>query len=220
MAFDECAEYFEFIRDSLRNVLLDTDKFIEQRDLVNDDVFWRTFIQKVSQTQKVEPLLWDCKETLTMWHVSKNPERDRARVTLCEDVASFANASGGGLVVGVTDKREIIGIADGHELESKLKFAADVLSKQLDYPRELFRLRQVVAKGKDGPDKVCLIVVVAQACEPVGVHDGAGHYTYPVRRETGMARVSRDEILNPKIHMKSDNYEFLRELYQFVYEKK
>jgi hypothetical protein len=27
------------------------------------------------------------------------------------------------------------------------------------------------------------------------VHDGAGHYTFPVRRETGLTRVSREEIL-------------------------
>lgn len=51
------------------------------------------------------------------------------------------------------------------------------------------------------------------------MHGGAGHYTFPVRRETGLTRVSREEILNPKIHIKSDNYDFLRELYQFVHEK-
>jgi hypothetical protein len=154
-----------------------------------------------------------------MWHVDKNPERDLAKVTFSEDVASFAKASGGVLVIGVTDQRKIVGIGNGHELENKLKFAADVLSKQLDYPREITRLRQIVVPGKDSTDKICLVAVIAQACEPVGVHDGAGHYTYPVRHETGLTRVSRDDILNPKIHMKSDNYDFLRELYQFVNEK-
>jgi predicted HTH transcriptional regulator len=203
----------------MRNILLDIDKFIEQGDLVNDDAFWRSFIQKVTQTQKVEPLLWDCKETLTMWHLEKNPERDQAKVTFCEDVASFANARGGVLVVGVTDKREIVGIGSGHELENRLKFASDVLAAHLDYPRNITRLRQVAVKGKDGTDKVCLVVVVAQACEPVGVRDGAGRYTFPVRRETGLTRVSREEIFNPKMHIKSDSYEFLRELYQFVHEK-
>src|SRR6267142_2199916 len=34
MAFDECAEYFQMLRDSLRNVLLDTDKYIERRELL------------------------------------------------------------------------------------------------------------------------------------------------------------------------------------------
>jgi hypothetical protein len=219
MAFDKCAEYFEFIRDSLRNILLDIDKFVEQRDFVNDDYFWREFIKKVTQTAKAEPLLWDCKETLTMWHVTKEPERTSAKVTFCEDVASFANARGGVLIIGVTDKREIVGIGSGRELENKLKFAAEVLAKHLEYPREICRLRQIIVPGKDGADKVCLVVVVAAACEPVGVNDGAGRYTYPVRRETGLTRVGRDEILGPRIHVKSDNYDFLRELYQFVHGK-
>jgi hypothetical protein len=219
MAFEECAEYFEFIRDSLRNILLDIDKFVEQRDFVNDDAFWRAFIKKVAQTPKAEPQLWDCKETLTMWHVDKEPERTSAKVTFCEDVASFANARGGVLIIGVTDKREIVGIGSGRELENKLKFAAEVLAKHLEYPRDICRLRQIVVPDRDGADKVCLVVVVAAACEPVGVNDGAGRYTYPVRRETGLTRVARDEILNPKIHIKSDNYDFLREIYQFVHEK-
>jgi Putative DNA-binding domain len=218
-AFHECAEYFEQIRDSLRNVLLDVEKFVEQRNLVSDDAFWRDFIVKAARTPKAETQLWDLKETLTMWHVEKNPERDQAKVTFCEAVASFANARGGVLVIGVTDKREIVGIGNGRELENKLKFAADVLAKHIEYPREIVRLRQAVMARKDGTDRVCLVVVIAQACEPAGVNDGSGRYTYPVRRETGLMRVPRDEVLNPKIHMKSDNHEFLRELYQFLHEK-
>ena len=154
-----------------------------------------------------------------MWHVNKNPERDKAKVTFGEDIAGFANASGGVLIVGITDKREIVGIGGGHELENRLKFASDVLAAHLEYPRTITRLQQVVVHDKHGSDKVCLLVVIAQACEPVGVNDGAGRYTYPIRRETGLTRVSRDEIFNPKRHMKSDNYDFLGELYRFVREK-
>jgi hypothetical protein len=218
MAFEEFAEYFELVRDSLRNILLDIGKFIEQRDLVNDDAFWRSFIEKATQSQKAEPLLFDFKETLTMWHTKTTPETERAKVVFCEDVASFANARGGVLIIGVTDNREIVGIGSGRELENRLKFASDVLSKHVEYGREIIRLRQVVLPGKDGKDKICLVIVVADACEPVGVHDGQGHYTYPVRRETGLTRVSRDEVLNPKLYQKSDNYDFLRELYQFVHQ--
>ncbi len=50
------------------------------------------------------------------------------------------------------------------------------------------------------------------------VHDGNGHYSYPVRRETGIARPSRLEIASPKSHMKHDNYDFLRDLNQFIRE--
>jgi len=57
MAFDECGEYFEMIRDSLRNIVLDVEKFIERREFVKDDAFWRALITKVSRTPKAETLL-------------------------------------------------------------------------------------------------------------------------------------------------------------------
>lgn len=52
MAFDECAEYFELIRDSLRNILLDIEKLIEERNFVNDVTretwqFWNCFTPRV-----------------------------------------------------------------------------------------------------------------------------------------------------------------------------
>jgi hypothetical protein len=104
LAFEEFAEYFELVRDSLRNILLDVAKFVEQRDFVNDDAFWQSFIQKAIQTKKSENSLWDFKETLTMWHTGtkSEPEQTKAKVTFAEDVASFANAHGGVLIIGVT----------------------------------------------------------------------------------------------------------------------
>ncbi|HEY1471815.1 MAG TPA: hypothetical protein VGF61_22440 [Candidatus Acidoferrum sp.] len=115
------------------------------------------------------------------------------------------------------DKREIVGIGSGRELENKLKFAADVLSKHIEYPREIFLLRQIVIPGKDATGKVCLVVVISQAGQAVAVHDDAGHYTFPVRRECGLTRVSRDEILRAKGTVRSDNHGFLGELYKFVH---
>jgi hypothetical protein len=186
-------------------------------DFANDDDFWRAFIGKATRTPKAEPQLWDFKETLTMWHVAKEPERTKAKITFCEDVAGFANTRGGVLIVGVTDKRDIVGIGSGRELENRLKDAADVLPKYIDYPRHVWRLQQIVIPGKDATGTVCLVVVVSQASETVGVHDGAGYYTYPVRRETGLTRVGRDEILRAKGNVKGDNLGFLGELYRFVH---
>lgn len=219
MAFDEFAEYFQLIRDSLRNILLDIENFIGLRDLLNDDGFWRAFVEKAVQTKKIENQLWDFKETLKMWHTTTSQETERAKVSFAEDAASFANARGGVLILGVTDNRQVVGIGTGRELENRLKFASDVLSKHLEYGREITRLRQIVLRGEDGQDKTCLVVVISQACQPVAVHDGAGHYTYPVRRETGLTRVSRNDILDPKSHMKSDNCDFLGEIEQFVHDR-
>jgi hypothetical protein len=110
MAFDECATYFTCLRDSLRNVLLDIDTFIEERNLLSSGSFWRAFVRKAIETQKTETQLWDFKETLPMWRIENGAEKERAKVTFTEDVASLANARGGVLVIGVTDRREIVGI--------------------------------------------------------------------------------------------------------------
>jgi hypothetical protein len=141
--YENCATYFTEIRNSLRNIELDVEKLKEQRKLLQSDNFWREFIEKARNAKTSEQQLWDFKETLTIWHVKKDPERREAKVTFAEDVASFANAWGGVLVVGVNDKREVVGIGEGRELEGRLKCARDVLAQHIKYERELVSFRQV-----------------------------------------------------------------------------
>jgi hypothetical protein len=52
--------------------------------------------------------------------------------------------------------------------------------------------------------------------EAVGVSGGAGQFTYPVRRETGISRESRRHIDGEKTHAKSDDHDFMEKLEQFV----
>ncbi len=171
-------------------------------------------IIKASKVKTAEPQLWDFKETLAVWHVKNDPERRLAKVAFAEDVASLANTSGGVLVIGVNDKREIVGISDGRNLENCLKVASDVLEEFLEYDREIVTFRQV-GIGKEC-DTICLIVVVSQACSSVGVSDGEGRFSYPVQRETGIGRVARGETPAIKSHRKSDNRDFLTVLKQFT----
>lgn len=219
MAYDACAVYFEQIRDSLRNILLDVDKFIEQRNLVSSDAFWKAVVEKAIRINSAEAQLWDFKMTLPMWHMSNGPEKELKKIEFAEDVVSFANARGGILIVGVSDQREVVGIGNVQEVENRLKFASEVLAKHLEYERPILRFHQLSLVGGDGQEKICLVVIVAQACGVVGVRDDRGRYTYPVRRETGLKRETRDALLMRKIHMKSDNYDFLSELEQFARER-
>jgi hypothetical protein len=214
-AYRECATYFTCVRDSLRNILLDIEKRVEQSKLIDSDSFWRKFILNAVKTQKTEAALWDFKETLTLWKVKTDPEKTKAKVTFAEDVASLANARGGVLVVGLRDRtREIVGFGDLRERENRLKFASQVIANHIEYEGDLVLLHQVSLPGADG-EKVCLVVIVAQACNPVGVHDGQGHYTYPVRRETGIDRVSAAAISKQKANIENDNHDFVHELNQF-----
>jgi hypothetical protein len=212
---ENCAMYFTEIRNSLRNIEIDIEKFKEQRDLLQSDKFWREFIEKASGAKTSETQLWDFKETLAIWHVKKDPERREAKVTFAEDVASFANACGGVLIVGVNDKREVVGIGEGRELENRLKFARDVLAQHIKYEREIVSFHQV-AVGEKRNEKICLIVVVSQACEAVAVSDGLGRYSYPVRRETGISREDPYDVPVRKLYRKSDNRDFMHQLKQFI----
>jgi hypothetical protein len=216
-AYEECAIYFSELRASLRNILIDIDKAQEQQTLIGSDAFWRNFVLKAVQAKKTETQLWDFKETLTIWHVKQQPEKERAKVTFAEDIASFANARGGVLVVGVNNQREIVGLGDDRDVESRLKVARDVITERLVYDRDIVRFQQVVIEAK-GLKMLCLIVIVAQAYNVVGVRDNEGRYSYPLRNETGIKRVADSDIANPKAGMKADNYDFIVELRQFVKE--
>jgi hypothetical protein len=215
-AYDECSIYFAFIRDSLKNILLDIEKYKEQQNLLLSDDFWRAFIQGAVKTHKTEGLLWDFKQTIKMWHMGGGDERERAKVAFSEDVAALANARGGALVVGVTDARDVVGVGEGRELETRLKVAADVLAGHVQYDRPLWSFHQVGVNDSQGTKKVCLIIAVDQASDVVGVRDGQGRYTYPIRRETGLTRVSSFDVVKEKAHVKNDNRDFLRDLEQFI----
>jgi len=212
----ECVSYFTRIRESLRNILIDIDTYKQQRELIYSDSFWREFIPKAAKAKTSEPQLWDFKQTLTLWHPVKNDEdRRKKRVTFAEDVASFANTSGGILIVGVNDKREIVGIGDGKELENRLKHARDALAAHIKYEHEIAAFKQVVI-GQQGGQKICLIVMISQAYKPVAVNDGTDRFSYPVRRETGISRVAREDVPVLKLHLKSDNRDFMSALIQFI----
>ena len=216
-ALSACVTYFEQVRDSFRNIQIDIEACLEQQNLLHSDGFWRDFIQKAVSSKKTETQLWDFKDTLTMWHAAGGA-KDAAAVTFCEDVASFANADGGVLIVGVTDRREIVGTGTDRDVENRLKSTSDVLAQRLHYPRPIASIHQVRLADASNVDRTCLIVASAQACEVVGVRGDRDAYTYPIRRGTGLSRVAPSEIGDPKRHLKSDNYKFLDDLLQFVRE--
>ena len=145
--------------------------------LIHNTQFWREFITKAVPLKMAEPQVWDFKETLAIWH-AEGSGKAKARLDFAQDIAAFANARGGILVVGVVDEpRHIVGVGSGKELKNWLQFARAVIADQLDYSRDLVTFKQVAST-------LCLVIVVAQACQVTGVNDGNGGLTYPVRLET------------------------------------
>jgi hypothetical protein len=214
---DECVTYFAFIRDSLRHIQNEIEKRTRRENVVFSDAFWRRLILKAVGAGKLETELWDFKETLSFWHVPRGEERARAKLDFARHVASFANARGGCLVVGVTDTRQVVGVPNpGKELENKLKNAEHVLSKHLIYPRQIFHFRQVLVPGRDGASTLCIVVAIRRAGDVAAVRDEAGQYTYPVRTGTGTTNGDPAQLRAARMREDSDSFDFLEELAQFV----
>jgi hypothetical protein len=219
----ELAEYFEQLRDSLRNILLEIDKREAQERLVTSDNFWRTFISKAARSPKTEPKYWDFKQTLSMWHIKDEPLKSEKTQKFAELVAGFANNQGGVLLVGVTDDppHKIVGlIGSSGEIENNMKYARNVISQHCSYDKDFVHFQQVNVPDEDGAYKLCLVIVIQQTVENLGVRNSDGKsFTYPLREEAGLVWKNQHTVGNHKIGTKSDNYKFLSILQQFVNEE-
>ncbi|MDE1845405.1 MAG: putative DNA binding domain-containing protein [Thaumarchaeota archaeon] len=216
----DMAEYFEFLRNALRNILLEIEEYETSDSILHDNGFWKSFVGKVIELP-IENMVWDFKVTLAMWE-AKGTMKKKKEVEFCEDIASLANMQGGVLIIGISDKmpRKVVGLED---LENKMKYTKDVIQKGITYPRDLTHFQVLALENESGEKKLCLLVVVKQAMEVVGVKnekpiedsDMKGMLilpTYPIRNETGITRISYSDVSNAKIHLKHDSYRFLTSL--------
>jgi hypothetical protein len=214
---DDFATYFEFLRQSLRNIILEIEKYNAQTELLYRESFWKNFIIKSMNVDRIENQLWDFKETFEMWHM-KNKEKEKAEIKFCEQIAAFANVNGGVLIVGVIDKtpRRIIGVPD---LENKLKFTKSTLKRYINYPTDFIHFQQILMKGESGKDVSCLLIAIAQTKDVIFVKDESGKFSYPIRLETGLGRSDYDKVKNSKINVLHDNYNFILNLDRFLHDR-
>ncbi|UZE92408.1 MAG: ATP-binding protein [Methanosarcinales archaeon] len=214
---DELATYFEFLRQSLRNIILDIKRYNAQTELLYRESFWKSFIIKAMSVNRIENQLWDFKKTLEMWH-TKYKEKKEAEIKFCEQIAAFANANGGVVIVGITDKspRRIIGVQD---LENKSKFTKEVLKRHITYSTDFVHFRQILMKDEAENDKNCLIIAIAQTKDVISVKDKLGKFSYPIRLETGLDRSNYDEIKYSKLNVLHDNHNFILNLDRFLHDR-
>lgn len=205
---DNFAVYFENIRESLRNIILEIEKYKSPMELLSRESFWQSFIAWTMSSNRVEDQLWDLKETLEMFHIVEKKEKTSAEVDFCENVASYANTRGGLLVLGVTDKhpRKVVGVKD---LENRMKFAMLILARYVDHKINFVHFQPVIMKDENGTDQNCLVIAVAQTKDVIPVKNDEGRFSYPVRLATGLDRSTYDEIKEHKQGVLRDNYEFL-----------
>lgn len=90
-------------------------------ELLTNELFLDLFISKALPTNVQENRLWDFKETYGTWYNSKPEE---LKFTLASDIAAFANNRGGLLLVGFSNKREVMGIGS---IEAKVLQSQEIL---------------------------------------------------------------------------------------------
>jgi len=214
----EFGVFFEELRDSLRNIELDIEKYLAEKDLLKSESFWRDFIAKARLPGRIESNLWDFKESLEMWQVPSHT-KSRAQIDFCKTLAAFANNLGGAIIIGIAnDTREIVGVTD---LENNIKSLSEVIKRWIEYPKleGIFHL-QPVPYFTGETSQTCLVVVIAQTEEITSVRGLSGEYYYPDRQETGVTYPDKRVLVTRKMHLKAgDNFGFLKELEQFVYDR-
>ena len=216
-------EYFEELRDSFRSVMHDIEmKEIQDRLFTSDD-FWRSFILKAASSIKTEQKYWDFKQTLDMWHIKNEPAKSEKANKFAEIVAGFANNQGGVIIVGVTDDppRQVLGLTGTpRDIENYMKHVRNVVSQYIPYDKDFIHLQQVNVPDEGGDYKLCLVIAVQQTVVGLSVKglDGKS-FSYPLREETGLVWKEQYTVGNNKIGTKSDNYNFLSVLQQFVNEE-
>ncbi len=218
-ARDYLQTYIVEVRDSLDNVLHEIEKFLLQNTLLASDRFWERFIRAAAKSLKVEPVLWDVKETLEMWHTKDAKAKIDAEVKFAEAVASLANANGGVLLIGITNNREIAGmLGSSSEQERRITYAQEVIARRLNAPPDLVRFLQIPMMGTQGTQVVCLAVIVGQSREPISVDVGEKRYSWPARRVAGLERMDQNALVYAKMQVHIDNFDFLEDADRFVRE--
>jgi Putative DNA-binding domain len=203
-------EYFTEVRDSLRHIDLLCQEVQHREHIYADDTFVTRLINKIAADPAlVESELWDVKEALDMWSCPRE-QRAAASVVFVEDVAAFANNRGGVLILGITNTtHSIVGISDA---ENRLKHLETTLRSRIDTSTDFVRARAVPVGAR-----TCIIIVVGQTADPVGVKQVNNTYTYPVRVGPGIERLSRSDVYRRKPHhLKGTSFEFAAELAAWV----
>jgi len=208
----ELAVFFEFLRNSFNNILLEAEHYSQEISLLNDDKFWIKFITKARTISETK--LWDFKQTLDMWEVPEPSLKAEKQIEFCEQIASYANKNGGVLLIGITDKfREVVGVND---IETKMHTVGSKIKRWTVYNDDFWFLKEIKIVDDKGVTRSCLIIAIAQTKRVVGVKDEKDRYSYPIRIETGKENGDLWKLEEQKFDVYKNNYDFLKELQEFL----
>lgn len=205
-------ENFEEIYNELD---IDIDRYKLQQSFLYEEDILRQFIRKAMQVKRIEDDLWDFKETLNFWKKSSKSEKREAIIKFCNQVTSFANLSGGILIIGITDKdpKRIVGIDN---LEEKIKQIKKVIRIFTEPKKDFIKSKEILMKDDSGIQRNILIIAIKQTKKPITVEQMNGEYICKKRNNTEAETVRYEEILKLKKDISRDNFDYFIHLKQFI----
>lgn len=207
ISFDVREKFHQFIenlRRSIQNIILEIEKIDRSYELLNSKQFWAKNIRRIMDIP-VEDQLWDLKQTLEIWQ-SAHGNKEQAKFEFCEDIAAFANADGGVLIIGISDEKPRR-IYDIESIEDRLKVTKELIQEKITYDEHFtFFIPFTV---EDETEKNCLIIGVAQTKKAVSVLTPDNTFSWPVRIETGKKRSDEETINKRKKKVARDNVDFM-----------
>ena len=143
----------------------------------------------------------------------KFPKKNK--IKFCNQVTSFANLSGGILIVGITDKdpKRIVGIDN---LEEKVKQIKKVIRTFTELKKDFIKSKEILMKDESGIQKGILIIAIKQTKQPIMVEQMDGNYLCKKRNNTEAETVKYEEILKLKKNISKDNFDYFLDLKQFI----
>lgn len=182
------------------------------RMLIKDDKFWSSFINHT--LNKSEGQYWDCKEIFHFWMIP--PEnRDAKRkneIKATSNIISFANADGGVIFIGISDKlpRKINGVEN---IEDKKNSIIDLLIKYSNCKRDLIKFHEFNWSNGKSLKKI-LILIIQQSREIIVVNVNDIDHRIPVRIGAKTIYKNYKDLKIRPYTIKKNNIDFIRELYQ------
>ncbi|MFX1569665.1 MAG: AAA family ATPase [Promethearchaeota archaeon] len=202
--------------DLIKNLKFSFTEREEELLIIEDNTFWKKFINTAKEDDQVESRFWDFKQTLDMWKADFSLKKKK-QIEFCENVVAFANANGGVIIIGITNEipRKIIGVEDE---ETKINDCTEKILRWIRPKADFFRIKSVSIEDNSGILKTCLLLIIAQTKKELRVQLEDGTYIYKVRLESGKQPIELEYIENRKKEVMQTNYRFLYFLKKYLVE--
>ena len=195
-----------------KNMEIVLDEYEQDQLLFYNDLFWKKFIKKAMNRE--EDQSWDFKQIYEMWKVSNPSVKRKKRIEFCEDLAAFANAEGGVIIIGITDKipRKIVGL---ERIEEKIISIPSILTKFTNLKLTTCVMRDLLIKSECEEEYRLLVIIIPQTKNVIEVKGLDQKFSYPIRVGAGSNKSNYSTILESKKKIFRPNFKFIRKLFEF-----